>query len=155
HAFGRALLVRDFNGDRYADLAVGAPGDVAGGQAGAGSVTVIPGSKTGLDPAHAVRLTEATAGVGGAGAGDAFGWALASADLTGDGHPDLVVGAPREQVSGVVGGAVYLLPGTATGPTGTGTTRLAGADVDAAGAFGYVLATGRFAGRSALPSLAV
>lgn len=38
----------DFNGDGYADLPIGVPGDRAGGEDGAGAVNVLYASKGGL-----------------------------------------------------------------------------------------------------------
>jgi hypothetical protein len=54
-------------------------------------------------------------------AGDSFGASLAAADITHDGKADLAVGAPLEDVGSVVdGGATFILLGSATGLTGTG-----------------------------------
>ena len=47
--FGKSLAAGDFDDDGYDDLAIGAPGDTVGNAAGAGSVTVISGSASGLD----------------------------------------------------------------------------------------------------------
>jgi hypothetical protein len=45
--FGTAVAVGDFNGDRYDDLAIGAPGDVVSRRVDAGSVQVLYGGQGG------------------------------------------------------------------------------------------------------------
>ncbi|MGW7786564.1 FG-GAP repeat protein [Streptomyces tricolor] len=47
----------DFNGDGYADAAIGAPGTALGEQRGAGAVTVLYGSAKGLSTARKQVLT--------------------------------------------------------------------------------------------------
>ncbi|WP_246040660.1 FG-GAP-like repeat-containing protein [Streptomyces cadmiisoli] len=123
---------QDFNGDGYADLAVGAPDATVAGRAKAGYVAVLYGSANGLRTATKQVFSQNSAGVpGGAEAGDRFGAALASADLDGDGHQDLIVGVPGEDTvsGGSNSGYTQVIRG--------GAKRLAGA---------YSLATGRFAG---------
>jgi predicted Ser/Thr protein kinase len=73
--YGTAAASADFNGDGWADLAVGAPGH--------GTVDVFHGAVAGLR--HDISLTEPDSGNGSA---------LAAADLNGDGFGDLVAGAP-------------------------------------------------------------
>ncbi len=120
HGFGTAVAAGDFNRDGYADLAIGVPGETVGGAAGAGAVIVLHGSASGLTATGASMFTEATAGVPGAAEqGDAFGSALATGDVTGDGYPDLVVGDPGEADHGAAG-AIFLLPGSGSGLTVTG-----------------------------------
>ncbi|MFF4017845.1 FG-GAP and VCBS repeat-containing protein [Streptomyces sp. NPDC001843] len=106
HAAGtqaKAHSVRaDFNGDGYADLAVGASSGKVGGHARAGYVSVVYGSKKGLDTSHRQLISQDTAGIpGGAEADDYFGSGLALGDLDGDGYTDLVVGASGEDVGSV------------------------------------------------------
>ena len=49
--FGASLAANNFNGDLFSDLAIGAPGETLAGQAGAGAVSVIYGTSTGLSTA--------------------------------------------------------------------------------------------------------
>jgi len=85
--FGAALSTGDFNGDGYADLAVGSPYDYDT-DFQQGRVYVYFGSASGLG---------ASPGWIGAGsqAGEHYGTSLAgTGDIDGDGFSDLVVGAP-------------------------------------------------------------
>jgi FG-GAP repeat len=47
-ALARGIFFNNFNGDDFADLAVGAPGETVGGQLSAGAVNIQYGSATGL-----------------------------------------------------------------------------------------------------------
>ncbi|MGW2637431.1 FG-GAP repeat protein [Streptomyces sp. NPDC001348] len=101
-AAGARSVRADFNGDGYADLAVAASSGKVGGHARAGYVSVVYGSKQGLDTSHRQLISQDTAGIpGGAEADDYFGSGLALGDLDGDGYTDLVVGAGGEDVGSV------------------------------------------------------
>jgi len=108
--FGAAVAaVGDLNGDGYADLAVGAPYNDAGGAAGdnVGRVYVYFGGAAPDSLPDLVLTGEA--------AGDYFGWAVSGAgDVNGDGRDDLIVGAPFSDGGGAAGedrGRAYLFLG--------------------------------------------
>ncbi|GAA1825370.1 FG-GAP-like repeat-containing protein [Microlunatus capsulatus] len=124
-AFGASVASADFDHDGYADLAIGAPDEGVGAVPGAGAVTVVYGSRTGLDP----RRSDAFSAPGGAATAARWGESLVAADLDLDGYPDLVVGTPGEGSSRGLGtGAVQVLLGGAHGVTTAGTTLLRGFD---------------------------
>jgi hypothetical protein len=145
--FGSAVAVGPFDGVAGDDLAVGAPGADVGAATDAGAVVVVGGTTAGF----AARYVQGAGGVGGAAeSGDRFGASLASADLSGDGHPDLVAGAPREAVgTAAAAGSVVYLPGSAGGLTATGDRVYVqggggvGGRAETGDRFGEVLATGQ------------
>ena len=114
----------DYNGDGFADLAIGIPGETIGGHAGAGAVEVLYGSANGTTTAGSQFLDEnssvmGTLEAGGAAAGDHFGTALASGDFDGDGIGDLAIGVPgADDAAGQGVGAVIVLWGSANGLSG-------------------------------------
>ncbi|MGW1890617.1 FG-GAP-like repeat-containing protein [Streptomyces sp. NPDC002004] len=107
----------DFNGDGYGDVAFAAPYASVAGKSMAGYVAVVYGSASGLNPAKRTVINQNTTGVPGTAEDeDAFGQALAVADLNGDGYTDLVAGAPGEDVgSDGDGGSVTVLWGSSAG----------------------------------------
>ncbi len=82
----------DADDDGCPDLAVGAPGDNGPGAAG-GAVYVVDGLDCDADGQPASPSWRMVA----PSAGDHFGQAIAAADVNGDGHRDLIVGAPGAQ----------------------------------------------------------
>jgi hypothetical protein len=108
--------------ERFANLAVGVPGESIAGQAGAGHVNVLYGTTTGLSAAGNQGWSQESTGVvGGPEVGDRFGTALTAGDFDGDGYTDLAVGVPGESIAGQAGaGHVNVLYGTATGLAATG-----------------------------------
>ncbi|MER5938300.1 hypothetical protein ABT121_13370 [Streptomyces sp. NPDC001928] len=110
----------DFNGDGRIDLAIGAPGATVSGKAKAGAVSVVYGGSSGLNSATRTLITQNTAGVPGAAeADDAFGTAVASADLNTDGYADLLIGAPGEDVNGDTNdGSAVVIWGAKSGLSG-------------------------------------
>ena len=112
----------DFNGDGFADLAIGVPHEDRGGVGGVGAVNVIYGSASGLTSTANQFLDEATFGFGYE-EGDHFGSALAAGDFNGDGFSDLAIGMPDFNTSTVTNaGTVFVISGSATG-LDTSTTR--------------------------------
>ncbi|MFP2924494.1 alkaline phosphatase D family protein [Pyxidicoccus sp. 3LG] len=138
---GYALAAGDFNHDGYDDLAASAPVENGGG-----SVFILRGSGTGLQPASI--KTQAQGG-GSNTVGDRFGQALAAGDHNGDGYDDLFIGAPYEDVEGETiadSGAVFVFKGSAAGlGTGTSFTQTVADGGDEPGDhFGSSLALGDF-----------
>jgi FG-GAP repeat protein len=116
--FGAAVATGDFDDTAGDDPAVGAPGETVGGRPAAGAVSVFNGPPSGL--AAERLLFQGTAGIPGTPeTGDAFGAAVAPTDSNGIGQWDLAVGVPSESVGpDVQSGAVNLLAGSTTGPSG-------------------------------------
>ncbi len=113
--FGAALAAGDFNGDGYADLAAGSPGQFASdGQSfvRSGIVKIFLGDAGGLLPAETIWLNQNSPGMNDfPQPGDQFGSALAAGNFNGDGHvlgsgfvpyDDLAIGVPGEEGMGAV-----------------------------------------------------
>ena len=153
--FGAALAAGNFSGGPSAEVAVGVPGQAVGGRAGAGQVTVLPGSLASTTASGSFALDQDTTDVlDAAEAGDRFGAALAIGDFGGSSQGDLAVGTPNESV-GTAGqaGQVSVFPGsTAAVPpvTGNQVFNQNTADVadvaEASDHFGAALAAGQFGG---------
>ncbi|MER5477480.1 FG-GAP and VCBS repeat-containing protein [Streptomyces sp. NPDC002734] len=117
--FGYAVAAGDVNGDGYADLAVGSPGEDLAGKRDGGAVTVLLGRAGGLSGTGAKAYDQGTSGVAGSiEADDNFGNTLKLTDYTRDGRADLMVGT--DDWVGQTPGMAHLLKGSSTGITGTG-----------------------------------
>jgi hypothetical protein len=117
--FGRVVVAGNFNGDAYADLAIGVPSDDVGADASAGSVQIHHGSAAGLSVTANLILTQDTPDIlDDAEPNDNFGSALAVGDFDDDGFEDLAIGVPGQMVDGKVeAGAVHVIFGSAMGLT--------------------------------------
>lgn len=124
--FGAALAAGDFDSDGYDDLAVGSPGRDVASKAGAGMVTIIPGSADGLVPKDSYNLHQDKNGMDDTPEpNDQFGATLAVGDLDGDGNDDLIVGSPGEGLGGDSGaGVVHVFFGGSSGLKGTVSLRV-------------------------------
>ena len=123
--FGEALASGDFDADGYADLAIGIPRENIGRKKDAGVVQVLYGSASGLTARDQI-WHQGKRGVPGANeAGDLFGLDLAVGDFDADGHADLAVGIPWEDIGSIPGaGAVTVLRGSRSGLTSAGSVTL-------------------------------
>ncbi|NYV78742.1 FG-GAP and VCBS repeat-containing protein, partial [Streptomyces sp. UH6] len=121
--FGSSIGVGDVDGDTYADVLVGTPGEALGSLSYAGSTTLLRGSAAGLTATGAKSFTQDTSGVPGTGeAGDMFGQSVHLTDLNKDGRAETVVGAPAENAYGVV----WTAKGSASGPLTSGSSTISG-----------------------------
>lgn len=109
--FGRSLASGDFDNDGTDDLAIGIPGEdierFGSDRHDAGAVLVLYGSRSDSLEARgpASEFHQDKPGVaGGAENSDWFGQELSTGDYNGDGVTDLVIGVPRERISGVNNG---------------------------------------------------
>jgi hypothetical protein len=153
-SFGYVLATGDFNGDGFADLAIGDPHDdtlVSNG----GAVLIVYGSITGPDTSNRTLLRQGVGGVMDASeANDRFASSLAAGDFNGDSIDDLAVGVPGETFgTKVAAGVVMVFFGS--DPTGLRTDNEELWHLDRAGiahvagngdAFGAALAAGDFDG---------
>ena len=95
----------DFNGDGFADLATGVPGESVGAIKSAGAVDVIYGARTGLSNARAQHWSQSSRGIRGAPEeNERFGKHVASGDFDGDGYADLAA-AMDDNVAILYGGS--------------------------------------------------
>ena len=110
--FGAALAVADFDGDDQDDLVIGIPGETSGSHPGSGEVLMAPGGNNVFDKWRGRRLWAPAKGWVDSPT-SAFGAAVTTGDLNGDGRPDLVVAAPGDTAGGTDAGTVRVFLGRA------------------------------------------
>ncbi|WP_405582583.1 FG-GAP repeat protein [Streptomyces sp. NBC_01092] len=116
--FGSDISVGDVDGDGYADISKGVPGEDFDGLSNAGGAVVLRGGASGPTGAGAKGVNQSTAGVPGAAeTDDAFGRTTHLVDANHDGRAELVVGAPGENANA---GSVWVFRSTSAGITPTG-----------------------------------
>jgi hypothetical protein len=117
--FGSSLVVGDFNGDGFHDLAIGAPFEDIGTTADAGAVHILYGSSNRLQATSPIDQFwhQNSLGVDDTAEEDHFGAALASGDFNNDGFDDLAMAAPFENIGTITNepGAVNVLYGSSGG----------------------------------------
>ncbi|HNC95929.1 MAG TPA: putative metal-binding motif-containing protein, partial [Myxococcota bacterium] len=119
---GKAVGLEDFDQDGLSELLVGAPG---GGSTGGGVVYLVsPASASGT-----VSLGMATARWDGEASGDEAGAQLGTGDLTGDGQPDLLIGARKDSSYASESGAVYLIGAPLSSGLSTATAKIQGTTI--------------------------
>ena len=138
----------DFNGDGYADLAIGVPQEHEHDPWHWGGVNVLYGSATGLTATGDQHWSRVSPGIPGSDTENGrFGATLASGDFDRDGFADLAVGAPDDQMGSLTGdGSVTIIYGTSHGLSASGAQIWTEADLGnppgTEGAFGLALAAG-------------
>jgi hypothetical protein len=145
--FGHALVTGDFDGDGYADLAVGVPHEDLGSLVWAGVVNILYGSASGLSAAGNQMWHQDSDDIQEeAGTEDRFGSALAAGNFDGDFYGDLAIGVPGEDfVVSADGGAVHVLYGSSDGLLAYRNQMLIrGPTLRADEDFGYALAAAQF-----------
>jgi len=100
--FGSALAAGDFDGDGFADLAVGSPREDSGAKGDTGIVHILYGGPQGLTGTGSVLISASSHSGRTKHVDDRFGEALAAGDVNGDGKDDLVVGVPGRNGYGAV-----------------------------------------------------
>lgn len=107
----------ELNGDGFADLVIGVPGEDVGALTDSGAISVMFGAAAGLT-ATGNRLIAPAIPVGGA--GDQFGAAVTTGDFNGDCLADIAVGAPFDDVGATANaGSVHIFYGSTTGLAAT------------------------------------
>ncbi len=165
--FGRALGAGDANGDFVDELAIGAPYRDVATAVDAGAVVVVNDPGYSSSNYHATEYHEGAGGVPGvAENNDHFGASITFGNFAlhdvSDFSEELAIGAPGENADAVAdSGAVFVLPASASGLTGTGAIMLSQNSVGVPGssergdAFGFALTAGTLLGADGVSDLAV
>jgi FG-GAP repeat len=117
--FGWSVTGADYNGDGFADLAIGVPGEALNGFLLAGAVNVLYGSPVGLLSAGNQFFNQDTPGMlDQVETNDLFGRNVVPGDFNADGYADLIMAVPSEGVGDTEipdAGACAVVYGSATG----------------------------------------
>jgi hypothetical protein len=135
--FGATLAVGDFNGDGYADLAVGAPDYTGSDTVERGAVFIFDGGKHGLHYEGAVFK-----GPDDFDDDNELGTSLAAGKVNQDRFADLAIGNPGPAGGGDSSGSVLVLFGSASGLSLTGAIGIGSAKPVEQGDFGTSVALG-------------
>ena len=119
---GSGLVVADFDGDGFGDLAIGIEDEWVGAIDRAGAAALLYGASGGLAAARSQLWSQDGTDVADtAEEKDHWGTGLAAGAYVGDGRADLAVGAMDDTIGGVThAGVVNVLVGAPGGLTGTG-----------------------------------
>lgn len=116
-----ALVAADFDGDGFADVAIGVTGEATSGKESAGAVNVLYGSESGLLGAGSQLWHQDMAGVADRPEiYDQLGFDLGAGDFNGDGLMDLAIGVPSEGLLTADEGAAHILYGSPGGLSSAG-----------------------------------
>jgi hypothetical protein len=118
--FGGALTNGDFDGDDFADLAIGSPNAIVNGVSGVGAVDVMYGSTTKLNTLGAQHFNPSTLDITVTN-NEHFGNTLVAGDFRNVGRDDLAVGIFSYSIGGASNcGAVEIIQSIASGLTAAG-----------------------------------
>jgi len=153
--YGWALASADFDGDGHDDLAIGVPGEKSiGTSAYGGNLSLRFGADRDAGVAPGDTLSQSNIGQGVSEDGDQLGWSVAVGDFNGDGHPDLAVGAPGEDIGPISDAGVvtvlynngYGISTHGAGMWSQNNTSFVSDNPEAGDGFGTSLASGDFDG---------
>ncbi len=116
HLSGSALASGDINGDGTGDVIIGAPSANPNGNYSGQSFVVFGGANVGASGTIELSSLNGTSGftLNGINAGDQSGFAVASADINGDGTDDVIIGASSADPNGGESGQTYVVFGSNT-----------------------------------------
>jgi hypothetical protein len=138
----------DFNGDGFADAAVGSDGEALGSLTDAGTFYTFPSTASGVTATGSKSFSQDSTNVPGtAEAGDYFGFSQVSGDFNQDGYADLAVSSPNEDLTSENkdAGSVTVFYGSASGLTTTGSFAINGGGLQYE-YFGQSMAVGDYDG---------